>query len=191
MLSTYEILRRSFQINGSYRTKREPLRNWKFAKSSRVLRKRRRDKPNLRGWVLPQMPTLGPYSRKCWFLCWTYRWCTRRMKLKQRTRFTWRDMTQLAVSKFGFCQDSVFYRKNSTPNVECCRKHIMDTGLFLFFWNKIPRQGLRFQMWPGNSPLRLASTHLLGESGKPRISSKTKRAKWFPNMVHRRLLGYN
>ena len=59
------------------------------------------------------------------------------------------------------------------------------------FESKIPRQGPRFRVWPGSSPLRLASTHLLGESGKPRISSKTKRAKWFPNMVQRRLLGYN
>ena len=58
-------------------------------------------------------------------------------------------------------------------------------------WSKIPRQWQRFWMWPVNSPLRIASTHLLGESGKPRITSKTKRANWFPNMVHRRLLGYN
>ena len=44
-------------MNGSYRTTREPLRDWKFAKSSRVLRKRSRDKLNLRGWVLPHMRT--------------------------------------------------------------------------------------------------------------------------------------
>ena len=58
------------------------------------------------------------------------------------------------------------------------------------FKSKIPREELRFRMWPGNSPLHLTCTYLLGESGKPRISSKTKRVKWFPNMVHWRLLGY-
>ena len=63
--------------------------------------------------------------------------------------------------------------------------------LEFIFGSKIPGHGLRFRMWPGTSPLRLASTHLLGESGKLHISSKTKRAKCFPKMVHRRLLGYN
>ena len=108
MLWTYQILRQPFEMNGSCGTTREPLRDWKFAKSSTVLRKRSRDKPNLRGWVLLHMPSLVPNSRKCWFLCWTYRWCTRRSKLKQRTRFTRRDMTRLAISKFGFCQDRCF-----------------------------------------------------------------------------------
>ena len=61
----------------------------------------------------------------------------------------------------------------------------------LIFGSKIPRQGPRFRMWAGNSPLRLASTHLFGESGKPRISSKTKLVKRFPNIVHGKLLGHD
>ena len=190
MLSTYQILRQSFETNGSYRTARQPLRDWKFAKSSRVLRKRSRDKPNLRGWVVPHMPTLGPNSRKCWFLCWTNRWCTRRSKFKRRTRFTRRDMNQITVSKFGFCQDRGFLYENFDTECWMLSKTHHETLEFIF-GSKIPGHGLRFRMWPGTSPLRLASTHLLGESGKPRISSKTKRAKCFSKMVHRRLLGYN
>ena len=165
MLSTYQILRHLFEMNGSYRTTREPLRDWKFAKSSRALRKWSRDKPNLREWALPHTPTLGPNSRKCWFLCWTYLWRTLRSKFKRRTRFTRRDMTQLAVSKFGFCQDRRFLKENF--KAECwklskTRHETLDSSIFE---SKIPRQGLRFRIWRGNSPLRLASTHLLGESG--------------------------
>ena len=50
MLSTYQILRQLFEMSGSYRKTREPLRDLKFAKSSRVLRKRNQDKLNLRAW---------------------------------------------------------------------------------------------------------------------------------------------
>ena len=71
-------------------------------------------------WVL--LPSSN--SRKCWILCSTYRWCTRRSKFKQRTRFTMRGIAQLAVSRFEFCQDRCFLYENFDSERECCRKHI-------------------------------------------------------------------
>ena len=78
MLLTYQVLRQSFQMNRSYRATRQPLRDWKLGQIIEIFTNRSRSRTNLRGWVLLHMPALGSNSRKCWFLCWTYRWCTRK-----------------------------------------------------------------------------------------------------------------
>ena len=127
MLSNHQILRQAFGKSGSYQTTRDPSRDCEFVIEifEIFLTKISRDRPNLRGWVLVNMHILGSNSRKSWFLCWTYWWCTLRSKLKQSMRFTMRVMAQFAISKFWFCKDRYLYRKTLTPNGESCRKHII------------------------------------------------------------------
>ena len=62
--------------------------------------------------VLLNLPILGSNSRKGCFLCWIYWWCTLRSKFKQRTRFARTAIDELAISRFGFCQDRLFLEEN-------------------------------------------------------------------------------
>ena len=73
MHSTYQILRQSFEMIGSYRTIREPSRDWKFAKSSIFSQKEAGASLTcVDESYFTCLGTPGSNSRKCWFLSRTY-----------------------------------------------------------------------------------------------------------------------
>ena len=168
-------------MNSSYWSARQPLRDCKFAaKSSRILQKRNQGKPKFSGWVPCNMPALCTNSRKCWILCWTYLWCIRRSKFKQRTGLTRGIVIRLAISRPGVYSRPAFLEENLDAEWWMLPKTHHQTLDGYIFGSKIPGHGLRFQMWPGNSPLRLAFSYLFGHSGVPRISKQDNTVQIVP-----------
>ena len=178
MLSTYQILRHSCDLSGTYRTTREPSRDCKFAKSSRFLQKKpgqalfARVSPTSHAYsgfknyeMLVSMPNLPIIHIK--------------KQIQADIEFYEDSHGSVRHSIFGFCQDRCFFLgKHRHWMVNVLENTSLETRWF-HFWKQNTQAGTTFSnvTWQHptkpcvHSPPRVIghTTHQQQEKSRPFI----------------------